>query len=69
MRFYRFCDKNLQLPLLSCPLDLHERNGLLRERLVVDISLAFAQSLVLCLIYLCQQAEAAFRPLHPKIFG
>lgn len=68
MHFYRFCGKNPRLPLLFSPLDLHERNGPLRETLVTDISLAFAQSSTPCLVYQCQQAEAASHPLHQGTF-
>lgn len=69
MHFYRFCDKTLQPSLRFSRLDLHEGNGPLREKLAIDISLAFARSLVPYLIYQCQQAEAASHPLHRGIYG
>ena len=69
MHFYRSGDKNLQPSLLFSRLDLHEGNGPLRGTLAVDTSLAFAQSLIPCLIYQSQQAEAACHPLRRGIFG
>ena len=69
MHFYRFYGKNLQLSLLSSPLDLHEQNGPLRETLATDISLAFARASTPCLIYQYQQAKATSHPLHQEISG
>ena len=69
MHFYRFCGRILRLPLLFSLLDPHEGNDPLRGTLAVDISPAFARSLILCLIYQSQQAQAACHPLHRGTSG
>ena len=69
MHFYHSCDRSPQSSWPFSPLDLHEQNDPLRGKLAADISLAFARSLTPCLIYQCQQAAAAFHPLHQGNFG